>query len=771
MERFLKRKLPQPANVNLDELAYDPADRKRITEYPGLKLQEEIRRRYLVRGPHRPQPGFKYPQTIIAKKPRRFNPEWFEQYDWLEYSEKVDKAFCLYCYLFRDCIEGQAGNDAFVTKGFFGWNNKKRLDTHVGGIGSYHNEAVKRCNNLLNPNQSIEFALKKQQDIAKEEYFIRLSTSINAVRYLLHQGLAFRGHDESEESDNKGNFLELVKLLAEQNEKIKRVVLKNAPDNHQMVAPCIQKDITNCFSEIIVSSIIEEIGGDVFCLLVDESADVSDKEQMAVVLRYVDKHGVLKERLIGVVHVTETTASCLKSNIDALFSKYKLSWKQVRGQGYDGASNMRGEFNGLRALIMRENGSSYYVHCFAHQLQLVIVAVAKKNDDISDFFDMISLLLNVAGASCKRKDMIRQSQQERVEKAIGSGQISTGTGLNQEQSLQRPGDTRWCSHYKTLKSLNSLFPSVVEVLEYVEKDGPNDKKKRQARGLLDYLKDFDFVFHLHLMLMILGHANSLSLCLQRKDQDILEAMSEVKLTKQKIQQIRDDGWECLLERIYSFCEEHGIPKLEMEEQYIDRHKPRSKTNRTNYQHYRWDCLNSVLDLLLIEFNDRFGETNSNLLTYMAALSPKNCFGDFKVESLMELAKLYPDDFSSDELKDLAHDLPIYIDNIQADERFSNLNTITELAKEMVDKNKHLAFPLVYRLLKLVLVLPVATASVERCFSAMKIVKTILRNRIGNTFMNDCIVCFVEPAYLATISDNVVIDRFQKMENRNRKMLL
>ena len=58
---------------------------------------------------------------------------------------------------------------------------------------------------------------------------------------------------------------------------------------------------------------------------------------------------------------------------------------QVRGQGYDGASNMRGEFNGLRALIMRENSSAYYVHCFAYQLQVVIVAVAKKNDDISVF--------------------------------------------------------------------------------------------------------------------------------------------------------------------------------------------------------------------------------------------------------------------------------------------------------------------------------------------------------------------------------------------------
>ena len=33
----------------------------------------------------------------------------------------------------------------------------------------------------------------------------------------------------------------------------------------------------------------------------------------------------------------------------------------------------------------------------------------------------------------------------------------------------------------------------------------------------------------------------------------------------------------------------------MEEEYIDRHKPRKKTNRTNYQRYRWDCLNSVVD--------------------------------------------------------------------------------------------------------------------------------------------------------------------------------
>jgi hypothetical protein len=92
---------------------------------------------------------------------------------------------------------------------------------------------------------------------------------------------------------------------------------------------------------------------------------------------------------------------------------------------------------------------------------------------------------------------------------------------------------------------------------------------------------------------------------------------------------------------------------------------------------------------------------------------------------MEMAKSYPDDFDSTQLRDLGHELNIYIDNVRADQIFANLNTISELAKLMVTTNKHLVFPSVYWLLKLVLVLPVATVSVERCFSAIKIMKTIL----------------------------------------------
>jgi hypothetical protein len=64
--------------------------------------------------------------------------------------------------------------------------------------------------------------------------------------------------------------------------------------------------------------------------------------------------------------MSDTTVSSLKVVIEALFSKHGLSISRLHGQGYDGASNIQGEFNGLKALILNNNPSAYYVHCFAH---------------------------------------------------------------------------------------------------------------------------------------------------------------------------------------------------------------------------------------------------------------------------------------------------------------------------------------------------------------------------------------------------------------------
>jgi len=197
----------------------------------------------------------------------------------------------------------------------------------------------------------------------------------------LRQGLAFRGHDESEESLNEGNFLELLNWLAGNFNEVDKVVLKNAPQNCKMTCHEIQHELIKCCAQETTKLVIEELGGQHFAILADESADVYQNEQLAVCLRYVDKKGRAVVRFLGIAHVEDTSAMTLKAAVEDMRMKYNLTLAMVRGQGYDGASNMKSNANGLKKLIMDESPYAYYVHCFAHQLQLTLVAVAKESGD------------------------------------------------------------------------------------------------------------------------------------------------------------------------------------------------------------------------------------------------------------------------------------------------------------------------------------------------------------------------------------------------------
>ena len=92
----------------------------------------------------------------------------------------------------------------------------------------------------------------------------------------------------------------------------------------------------------------------------------------------------------------------------------------------------------------------------------------------------------------------------------------------------------------------------------------------------------------------------------------------------------------------------------------------------------------------------------------------------------------------------------------------NLHGLVELSKKLVQVKKHKVYPLIYLLVKLALILPVATATVERVFSAMKHVKTELRNRIGDELMNDCLVAYIEKDVMNSIDVEDIIVRFQNM---------
>ena len=103
--------------------------------------------------------------------------------------------------------------------------------------------------------------------------------------------------------------------------------------------------------------------------------------------------------------------------------------------------------------------------------------------------------------------------------------------MNQERNLKRPGDTHWGSHYGTILNLILMFSVVVDVFEIIEEDDISDQKV-EIQSIIRPILSFEFVFTLHLMKNILEITNELSIALQKKKKDIVNAMDLVKVSKQ-----------------------------------------------------------------------------------------------------------------------------------------------------------------------------------------------------------------------------------------------
>ncbi|XP_029154603.1 uncharacterized protein [Arachis hypogaea] len=196
----------------------------------------------------------------------------------------------------------------------------------------------------------------------------------------------------------------MLKLLASYNKEEDAVVLENASQNTIYTSPFIQKKILHVFARKVQNKIRNEIGNVKFCLIVDEARDESKREQMTLVVRFVDKNGFVKERLIDVIQVKDTIFATLKQEICSALSHHNLNIQNIQGQGYDRTSNIRGEWKELQTLIIQECPYAYYVHLFAHQLQLAFVAAAREVVDVHAFFQSLSNVINVVCSSCKRND-------------------------------------------------------------------------------------------------------------------------------------------------------------------------------------------------------------------------------------------------------------------------------------------------------------------------------------------------------------------------------
>ncbi|XP_047270402.1 uncharacterized protein LOC124885207 [Capsicum annuum] len=329
---------------------------------------------------------------------------------------------------------------------------------------------------------------------------------------------------------------------------------------------------------------------------------------MDITLRYVNKKGKVNERVIAIVRVGDTLIKTLKETICVVLMRNSLSTSKICGQGYDGASNMQGEMNGLKALICKK--------LYRHIASIILM-------------------------------------------------------------------------------MNEMIAS-----------------------------------------------------LQIKEQDIVNAMIFLDINKTRLQLLRDDGWNALMSEVYVFRDKYDILVPKMDDFYLPGKSKRRPSSVTYSHHLRVELFYAIIDLQLQELSNHFDVVSGNLL----------------IGKIMILAKHYPVEFGESKLRELSYQLNTFIIHMRhGDPIYSNLKGIGDLAEALVNGNLVETYSLVYLVVKLTLILPVATVTVERAFSSMKHIKNELHSSIGDAFLSDCLVCYIEKDIFVNISNDAIIDRLQNMK--------
>ncbi|KAK8349106.1 hypothetical protein V6Z11_A06G122600 [Gossypium hirsutum] len=393
------------------------------------------------------------------------------------------------------------------------------------------------------------------------------------------QRYAFRGIDETSNSRNRASY----------NDKVPKVVLENALRNAKYTSYMIQKEILHIPANKV----------------------------------YIDEKGFIKERFFDLVHVQDTTAITLKEEIS---------------QGYNGASNMWGEWNGFQALFLND-----CPYTFSQELEIA---------------NMLEI-----------------------------DELETGKGLNQISTVKQAGETHWSSHFSSIYGLIRMFNTTCSVLENIIENAATYKK----------ITSFDFIFILHLVKEIM---------------DIVNAMYLASSTKTLIQKLREDGWDNLLEVVKVFCKKHNIEVLDMDFPYVVKCE----------HHYQVEIFNATIDSQLFELNSRFNEQAIYLLTLSSTLDLKDVYKSFNMDDICFIK----------EKVILKYQLQHYKQNINS---------------SSVDSS-------------------VSTATIERAFSAMKIVKTRLFNKLKDEFLIDNLVVYFKRDIAKTFdSDSIFIDFISLKEHR------
>ena len=596
---------------------------------------------------------------------------------------------------------------------------------------------------------------RQQQQIDRNRKF--LCNLLSILIFLAKQNLALRGHDETENSCNRGNFLELVNFLARYDPLIDEQ-LQSAKGNCTYLSPQIQNELIAILADDVVKRICVDIKeAKYFSLLLDEATDISRHEQVSFVLRFVTNLGKVQERFIGVVKVDKCT---LIKTVEDIFDKHGLNFENLCGQCYDGASNMSGQYSGLQRRIFDKNQKALYVHCYAHILNLIIVEACTTVNAARDFFGTVELLYIFIEASSKRHSLFVSKQ-------------SSVTPV----TLKRLSDTRWSCRIDSLKAIDGTLPNIIATLEEIEDTERNGRIVCEAKGLLNSICSFDFILLFVIFLDLLSYSKAVSDYLQCKDIDFISAVEMVKSLEgiplfflliiiKFIGVLQDKRCEEEFEKYYiasqERCEGLGVkeqdlppPKRRRVSGKIDDRETQHHYS-TGKQKFKVEVYYRIIDVMLNALQRRFSSSTNNVLQAFSVLHPS------------KLGNPANDLSGIKEYCDVDIDVTAFEREYRlfsGHAEFQSCKSVDHILQMLYQKGLNYAYPNITTVYCIYLTLPVTSASVERSFSKLKLVKNALRSTMCENRLTSLLILSIEKDLVDSTDLNNIIDNFCAIKPR------
>lgn len=576
---------------------------------------------------------------------------------------------------------------------------------------------------------------------------------IESILVCGRQGLALRGHKDSgplsieeEPIENDGNFRAILRYglkMASLGNSDLQLIRERCKRNAQYLSPKIQNEIIYTCNKLILERIVKRINlSKGFCVLADETADIGGIEQFSICARYI-YNDEIQEDFLNFVPLHNTSGENLANILLDSLKNFGIDLQYLRGQGYDGAAAMSGRFNGVQAIVKKQYKTAVYIHCSAHVLNLAICSACELSS-IRNTIGIIEAVYNFMNTP-KRQCVLQNEVKSKIPDS-------------KKEKLKKMCATRWVEKHNFIRTFVELQPAVISSLEVMSGWVDRETSTKVSQLLLS-LRDTTFNVSLMVIDAIFKHTYVLCKSLQRENIDLLEAINLAEDLTNEIQTMRQNT-DAVFSVIFKNLEEKS------ECLHIQICIPRTckrQINRCNIiskspeEYFKISIFIPFLDYFLDKINSRFIEHKLVLKGFKMLF--KNEL-DNNNNDILQLIDFYKDSDNLSEPDIVIAEIKMWKNVLKRTEEDQKPKTVIQFL-QFCDED---LFPNIYKLIKILCILPVTTCTSERSFSSLRNLKTYLRNTVSEDRLNGLAMLNIHRNEILTPDDII-----EELVKKNRRL--